>query len=115
MIILYTQNDIEYLKNLILDTMEPEKIILFGSYAYGVPTEESDIDLLVIMPVDNLSLSEGVLLTAKVNTKEMFDKTRPYITKKDICVVDQTDVRELCNDKDSCIYDALRKGKVIYI
>ena len=28
----------------------PEKIILFGSYGYGQPTEDSDVDLLVIMP-----------------------------------------------------------------
>ena len=28
----------------------PRKIILFGSYAYGKPTEDSDVDLLVIMP-----------------------------------------------------------------
>lgn len=28
----------------------PEKIILFGSYAYGKPTEDSDVDLLIIMP-----------------------------------------------------------------
>jgi len=30
----------------------PERIILFGSYAYGRPTEDSDVDLLVIMPFD---------------------------------------------------------------
>jgi predicted nucleotidyltransferase len=30
----------------------PEKIVLFGSYAYGRPTEDSDVDLLVIMPFD---------------------------------------------------------------
>src|SRR6266542_896358 len=29
----------------------PEKIILFDSYAYGTPNEDSDVDLLVIMPV----------------------------------------------------------------
>ncbi len=28
----------------------PEKITLFGSYAYGEPTEDSDVDLLVVMP-----------------------------------------------------------------
>jgi predicted nucleotidyltransferase len=28
----------------------PQKIVLFGSYAYGHPTENSDVDLLVIMP-----------------------------------------------------------------
>jgi predicted nucleotidyltransferase len=27
----------------------PRKIILFGSYAYGQPTEDSDVDLLVVM------------------------------------------------------------------
>jgi predicted nucleotidyltransferase len=30
----------------------PEKIILFGSHAYGSPTVDSDVDLLVIMPFD---------------------------------------------------------------
>lgn len=29
----------------------PERILLFGSYAYGNPTEDSDVDLLVIMPL----------------------------------------------------------------
>jgi predicted nucleotidyltransferase len=28
----------------------PEKIVLFGSYAYGHPTPDSDVDLLVILP-----------------------------------------------------------------
>ncbi|UCD85486.1 MAG: nucleotidyltransferase domain-containing protein [Deltaproteobacteria bacterium] len=30
----------------------PDKIILFGSYGYGAPTEESDIDLLIIRETD---------------------------------------------------------------
>ena len=30
----------------------PQKIILFGSYAYGKPTEDSDVDLLIVMPFD---------------------------------------------------------------
>ena len=30
----------------------PQKIVLFGSYAYGTPTEDSDVDLLVVMPFD---------------------------------------------------------------
>jgi predicted nucleotidyltransferase len=34
----------------IAERFHPEKIILFGSYAYGTPHEESDVDLLVIMP-----------------------------------------------------------------
>lgn len=33
----------------IVSELRPEKIILFGSYAYGNPTPDSDVDLLVIM------------------------------------------------------------------
>lgn len=33
----------------IAEALKPEKIILFGSYAYGNPTPDSDVDLLVIM------------------------------------------------------------------
>jgi predicted nucleotidyltransferase len=32
----------------IVDRYHPERVILFGSYAYGSPAEESDIDLLVV-------------------------------------------------------------------
>jgi predicted nucleotidyltransferase len=34
----------------IAEEFQPDKIILFGSYAYGTPNEDSDVDLLVIMP-----------------------------------------------------------------
>src|SRR5947199_7104965 len=33
----------------IVEALHPEKVILFGSYAYGTPHEDSDIDLFVIM------------------------------------------------------------------
>ena len=32
---------------------KPHKIILFGSYAYGTPTADSDVDILVVMPCRN--------------------------------------------------------------
>ena len=32
----------------IVAVLHPEKIILFGSYAYGRPSDDSDVDLLVI-------------------------------------------------------------------
>ena len=43
--------DIEKLKNDIVDTLkplDPYRVILFGSYAYGTPTEDSDLDLYVV-------------------------------------------------------------------
>src|SRR5947207_2142185 len=35
----------------IAEEFQPDRIILFGSYAYGTPNEDSDVDLLVVMPV----------------------------------------------------------------
>src|SRR5712692_6456034 len=37
----------------VAERFEPEKIILFGSYAYGTPHADSDVDILVIMPARN--------------------------------------------------------------
>ena len=34
----------------VAEHFQPDKIILFGSYAYGTPHEDSDVDLLVVMP-----------------------------------------------------------------
>lgn len=38
---------------------QPEKIILFGSHAYGQPTEESDVDLMVVMPFRGSPLEQA--------------------------------------------------------
>ncbi len=37
----------------IAERFQPEQIILFGSYAYGTPHQDSDVDLLVVMPARN--------------------------------------------------------------
>jgi len=37
----------------IAERFQPDKIILFGSHAYGTPHADSDVDLLVIMPASN--------------------------------------------------------------
>jgi len=37
----------------------PEKVILFGSHAYGTPTPDSDVDLLIIMPVEEGSTARA--------------------------------------------------------
>lgn len=50
---LLTPHAIGRLARLIAERFQPEKIILFGSYAYGNPNLDSDVDLLVVMPVSN--------------------------------------------------------------
>jgi predicted nucleotidyltransferase len=50
----------EYI-SLIVDKIKqekPEKIILFGSYAYGNPGKESDIDILVIKNIDESKIRD---------------------------------------------------------
>ena len=36
----------------LVDLYHPQKVLLFGSYAYGTPGVDSDVDLLVVMPLD---------------------------------------------------------------
>ena len=52
------QNQVELIKESILQTVLVEAIYLFGSYAYGTPDENSDIDIYVIVPDDTTDLPE---------------------------------------------------------
>jgi predicted nucleotidyltransferase len=45
-------NDILAVKDIILETVDCEKIYLFGSYAYGSPQEDSDYDFYVVLKDD---------------------------------------------------------------
>jgi len=44
------QDKLDIIKKAILASVPAEKIYLFGSYAYGHPTENSDIDIYVVIP-----------------------------------------------------------------
>lgn len=54
---------IENIKEVILKHVPARYIFLFGSYAYGNPTEESDIDIYIVTPDDTGNFSE---LCAKI-------------------------------------------------
>jgi predicted nucleotidyltransferase len=41
---------LEIIKQGVLDTVPAEAIYLFGSYAYGTPREDSDLDIFVVIP-----------------------------------------------------------------
>jgi predicted nucleotidyltransferase len=42
-------NELNTLINIIVDTVPVEQIYLFGSYAYGTPHKDSDLDLYVVL------------------------------------------------------------------
>ena len=46
-----------YLKVLV-EQFHPDQVILFGSYAYGIPDKDSDVDLLVVKTMKKTSVSE---------------------------------------------------------
>lgn len=43
------QEQIDIIKNTIVEILPVEQIYLFGSYAYGIPREDSDLDIYVVM------------------------------------------------------------------
>lgn len=45
----------------------PRRIILFGSYAYGCPTRDSDVDLMVILPFRGNDLSKALEIRARLD------------------------------------------------
>ena len=49
----------------IAEQFQPEKIILFGSYVYGKPRPESDVDLLVIMSTPLRNHEQAAQITAE--------------------------------------------------
>ena len=46
----------------------PRKIVLFGSYAYGQPTPDSDVDLLVVMPFCGNDVAKAIQIRSRFDT-----------------------------------------------
>ena len=58
---LIAMSHIERLAQQIATRFDPERIYLFGSYAYGQPTPDSDVDLMVIMDADDMRHQASVI------------------------------------------------------
>lgn len=88
----------------IVQYFNPEKIILFGSYAYGIPNENSDIDLLIIMPFEGKSSRKSL---------EIWSKIKPTFSC-DLIVKTPEDISKRYNLGDPLIGEAVDKGRVLY-
>ena len=108
--------DIEKIKSEIVDILtplNPNKIILFGSYAYGTPHKESDIDLYVVTNDDFIPQSWKEKMQIKLKfSKALRDIKQHY----DIDLITHTQkMYEKFLDLDSMFSrEILTKGKVIY-
>jgi len=102
----------EYISKIVerIKEEQPEKIILFGSYAYGRPDNESDIDLFVIK---NISTNE--IRDFRLNLKlKLWDLVKKWNIPVDIIVDNQERMNQRINDGDMFYKEILSKGNVIY-
>ena len=105
--------DIEELKPLIIEKLKPlkpNKIILFGSYAYGTPNEDSDIDIFLLK--DDLKIEN--IRDFRIKAKEsLLDIYKKYKTNGIDILAAPT---KLVMEKEDYFYkvDILQNGKVWY-
>ena len=89
----------------IADKFQPEKIILFGSYAYGQPRPESDVDLLVIMNTPLRSRQQRLEISRALSP-------RPF--PLDIIIRTPEQLEERIAMGDLFLLEITTKGKVLY-
>jgi predicted nucleotidyltransferase len=87
----------------IVRELDPEKIILFGSYAYGKPTPHSDVDLLVIL---------GTVDSYKERSWAVSRLLLPRPFPVDILVKTPAEVENALISGDFFLREVLSRGKV---
>ncbi len=88
----------------IAEQFKPIKIILFGSYAYGKPTQVSDVDLLVVMDSSIKENRLSVTIRRAIN----------YHFGLDLIVKTPKSLSSRIEMGDFFLQEILRKGKVLY-
>jgi predicted nucleotidyltransferase len=87
----------------VAERFRPDKLILFGSYAYGTPHADSDVDILVIMPAHN-ELDQAAKIACEVQA--------PFA--EDRIVLKPQNVKWRLEEGDSFLTEIMTKGKVLY-
>ena len=83
---------------------QPERIILFGSYAYGLPEEGSDVDLLVILTFEGQGFWKSL---------EILNRLSPDFPV-DLLARKPGDTQRRYMEGDPLIREALDNGQVLY-
>ena len=82
----------------------PQKIILFGSYAYGTPRPESDVDLLVVMDTQRSELEQAAVIC----------RTIPYRFGLDLVVYTPQHLAQRLDWGDSFLREIMQRGITLY-
>ncbi len=99
-----TMGEIEKLGHHIGLVFQPDRVLLFGSYAHGNPTLDSDVDLFIVIPFEGRPVDKSVEIRMKV---------RPPFPV-DLIIRTPEKVRERLEMGDDFIKDILETGKVLY-
>ncbi|MBI3911263.1 MAG: nucleotidyltransferase domain-containing protein [Armatimonadetes bacterium] len=86
--------------------LHPEQIILFGSHAWGAPHEDSDVDLLVVVPDENGSPGELELRARRC--------LRGLGAPKDILVKTRAEMERYGRVHASLESEILERGRILY-
>src|SRR5438445_5989486 len=87
----------------VAERFQPEKIILFGSYAYGQPHADSDVDLLVVLPARN-QIDQAIRIRLAV----------PACFPMDLIVRTPKTMRWRLEEGDWFLREIVSRGKVLY-
>jgi len=96
---------IHHMAEKIISAIHPQKIILFGSYAWGEPTKDSDIDLCVIHPT---------VIKKNKRARIVKDILYPYLHPLDIIVYTPEEVEKWGQAEGGLLKKILDNGKVLY-
>jgi uncharacterized protein len=89
----------------IVETFNPQRIIVFGSHAYGQPTPESDVDLLIIMESDERPAMRATRISKLL-------RPRPF--PMDIMVRTPEEIQQRLKMGDYFIREIIERGQVLY-
>lgn len=102
---LVKREQINQVASIIVGKFQPEKVILFGSYAYGKPTIDSDVDLLVVMESDERPAKRATRIIG-----ELLDVPFPM----DILVRTPREIAHRLNIGDYFFKEIIQQGQVLY-
>lgn len=90
-----------------LKEYKPQKVILFGSYAYGEPAEDSDIDLLIVKNTDKRPIDRWIEVKRLLRDRSRTIPVSPLVyTEKEL--------QERIALKDFFIEEIFEKGDILY-
>jgi predicted nucleotidyltransferase len=87
----------------VAEHFQPDKIILFGSYAYGTPHADSDVDILVVMPAGN-----------EMSKASRINQTVPCCFPLDLIVRTPKNLTWRLKEGDWFLREIVAQGKVLY-